>query len=41
VADAMAGSDNKWVVEQMLDIEAPEMVRLMKRLIDQTVTGAS
>jgi len=41
VADAMAGSDNKWVIEQMLDIEAPEMVRLMKRLIDQTVTGAS
>jgi hypothetical protein len=41
VADAMAGSDNKWVLEQVLDVEAPEMVRLMKRLIDQTVTDAA
>jgi hypothetical protein len=37
VADAMAGGDNKWVVEQMMDIEAPEMVRFVRKLIEQTV----
>lgn len=40
VSDAMAASDNKWVVEQMMEIEAPEMVRLMKKLVDQTVNVA-
>jgi hypothetical protein len=41
VSDAMTGADgsgdNKWVVEQMIDIEAPEMVRVVKKLIEQTV----
>ena len=37
VSDAMARGDNKWVVEQMMDIEAPEMVRLVRKLIEQTV----
>ncbi len=41
VAEAMAGSDNKWVVEQMMDIEAPAMVQLMKKLIDHTVPAAT
>jgi hypothetical protein len=36
VSDAMASGDNKWVVEQMMDIEAPEMVRLVGKLIEQT-----
>jgi hypothetical protein len=36
----MAEGDNKWVVEQMIDIVAPEMVRLMKKLVDQTVETA-
>ena len=40
VNDAMAASDNKWVVEQIMDIEAPEMVRLIKKLVDQTVNTA-
>ena len=40
VSDAMAASDNKWVVEQMMEIEAPEMVRLIKKLVDQTVNAA-
>lgn len=40
VSDAMAASDNKWVIEQVMDIEAPEMVRLIKKLIDQTVDTA-
>ena len=37
VSDAMASGDNKWVVEQMIDIEAPEMVRFVAKLIGQTV----
>ena len=37
VADAMAEGDNKWVVEQMIDIVAPEMVRLAGKLVEQTV----
>jgi len=37
VSDAMASGDNKWVVEQMMDIEAPEMVRFVRKLIEQTV----
>jgi hypothetical protein len=40
VADAMAEGDNKWVVEQMIDIETPEMVRLVGKLIEQTVDAA-
>ncbi len=39
VSDAMASGDNKWVVEQMMDIESPEMVRVIKKLIDQTVNA--
>jgi hypothetical protein len=41
VSDAMAGSGNKWVIEQVMDIEAPEMVRLIRKLVDQTVNTAS
>jgi len=41
VADAMAGGDNKWVVEQMMDIEAPEMVRLVAKLIEQTLEAGT
>jgi len=37
VSDAMAGSDNKWVLEQIMEIEAPEMVRLIKKLVDEVV----
>ena len=39
VADAMASGDNKWVVEQMMEIEAPEMVRLVRKLIEQTAAA--
>jgi hypothetical protein len=41
VADAMASGDNKWVVEQMMDIEAPEMVRLIAKLIEQTAAAGT
>jgi hypothetical protein len=40
VDDAMASGNNKWVVEQIMEIEAPEMVRLVKKLVDQTVDTA-
>jgi hypothetical protein len=40
VSDAMAGSGNKWVIEQIMDIEAPEMARLIRKLVDQTVPAA-
>ena len=35
VAEVMAESDNRWVIEQMIDVEAPEMVRLTKKLVEQ------
>ncbi|MEW6687606.1 MAG: hypothetical protein AB1452_00815 [Pseudomonadota bacterium] len=38
VSDVMAEGDNRWVVEQMMDVEAPEMVRLAKKLVEQTVS---
>lgn len=41
VADAMASGDNKWVLEQMMDIEAPEMVRVVKKLVEQTAAAGS
>lgn len=39
VSEVMAASDNKWVVEQMMEIEAPEMVRLVRKLVEQTVAA--
>lgn len=40
VAEAMAPAGNKWVLEQVMEIEAPEMVRLMSKLVDQVVPVA-
>ena len=40
VADAMAAGDNKWVVEQVMDIEAPEMVRLVRKLVELAAAPA-
>lgn len=40
VSDAMASSDNKWVIEQIMEMEAPEMVRLIKKLVDEVVAAA-
>lgn len=37
VSEAMASSDNKWVLEQMIEVESPEMVRAIKKLVDETV----
>lgn len=35
VSEVMAEGDNRWVIEQMMDVEAPEMVRLVKKLVEQ------
>ena len=40
VADAMAPGDNKWVVEQMMEIESPELVRLVRKLVEQAAAPA-
>jgi hypothetical protein len=37
VSDAMSAGDNRWVVEQVIEIEAPEMVRVAGKLVEQTV----
>ncbi len=37
VSDPAVSGDNKWVIEQMMDIEAPEMVLLVQKLIDKAV----
>jgi len=41
VSDTMAEGDSRWVIEQMMDVEAPEMVRLAKQLVEQTVEPAT
>ena len=41
IADAMAGGDNRWVLEQVIDVEAPEMVRLMDKLVAATATDSA
>ena len=40
VAEAMAPGDNKWVVEQVMEIEAPEMARLVRKLVEQAAAPA-
>lgn len=37
VSDAMAASDNKWVAEQVMDVEAPAMISALKKLVAGTV----
>lgn len=41
VSDAMASSDNKWVLEQVMEVEAPEMVRLVKKLVDAVIEAGA
>ncbi len=41
VSDAMASSDNKWVIEQIMEIEAPEMTRLITKLVDDLIGAGS
>ncbi len=37
VSAAMAGTDNKWVLEQVMDIEAPQAVKHLKRAVAQVL----
>jgi len=40
VSDAFAATDNKWVIEQIMEIEAPEALQHVKRLVHE-VMGVS
>lgn len=37
VSEAMAATDNKWVIEQVIDIEAPESLRSIKKLVGEVL----
>jgi hypothetical protein len=37
VADAMAATDSKWVLEQVMDIEAPDAVKTLQRTLGQVL----
>jgi len=37
VSDAMAVTDNKWVVEHMMEIESPEMLRPLKKVLGEVL----
>ncbi len=37
MAEAMAGTDSKWVIEQVIDIEAPEALPRLKKLVHETL----
>jgi len=40
VSDLMSAGDNRWVVEQMIEVEAPEMVRAAVKLVEQAMESA-
>ena len=33
VSDAMASSDNKWVIDQVMEVEAPAMISALRKLV--------
>ena len=35
--EAMAGTDNKWVIEHVIEIEAPEAIKPLKKLIGEVL----
>jgi len=37
MAEAMTGTDSKWVVEQVIDIEAPEAVSRIRKLVHEAL----
>lgn len=41
VDEAMRASGNRWVVEQIMELEAPEMVRLMNGLVRELLEDAA
>lgn len=36
-ADAMARTDNKWVLEHVMEIEAPEMLKVVRRVVAEVL----
>ena len=37
VALAMAATDSKWVLEQVVDVEAPEAIKTLKKMVGQVL----
>lgn len=37
VSDAMAAGDNKWVVEHVMEIESPEMLKPLKKVLGEVL----
>lgn len=37
MAEAMTGTDSKWVIEQIIDIEAPEALERIKKLVHEAM----
>lgn len=37
VSDTMAAGDNKWVVEHVMEIESPEMLRPLKKVVGEVL----
>jgi len=37
MAEAMSGTDSKWVVEQVMDIEAPEALERIRKLVHEVL----
>jgi hypothetical protein len=37
VSEALSATDNRWVVEHVMEIEAPEAIKLVKRLVHEVL----
>jgi len=37
ISEAMAATDNKWVIEQVIEIEAPEAMKPIKKLVGEVL----
>ena len=37
ISEAMAGTDNKWVIEQVIEIEAPAAMKPIKKLVGEVL----
>lgn len=37
VSEALAATDNRWVVEHVMEIEAPEAIKVLKRLVHEVL----
>jgi hypothetical protein len=37
VSEALSATDNRWVVEHVMEIEAPEAIKLVRRLVHEVL----